>query len=255
MGLLTRTGNILSDLGRNVPAGSKRDRMISALAGGVEGTQGLLAGKYAQAIQGAMSPAIDALSPAVTAQYAPLAYGLIGAGGSVAGNVMSGEEKDPGRIIAEAAGAGGLSALAGRSIGRAGQGLQMARPMVTSGLMSMDQAAIEYATRARNAAKAGASSTAAASRQQLSNIVENMAAGEKAMKDFTRDTRLTQGLYMGGMAGLAGLGGMVGGGVSNAAQAIGIPGLNENVITDPEYPGSSNTNMARSSTPTLRYLG
>lgn len=214
MGLLTRTGNILGDLGRNVPAGSKRDRMISALAGGVEGTQGLLAGKYAQAIQGAMSPAN-------TAQYAPLAYGLIGAGGSVAGNVMSGEEKDPGRILAEAAGAGTLGALAGRSIGRAGQDLQRARAIQTPVMQSMDQAAI----------------------------------GEKAMKDLTRDRRLTQGFAMGGMAGLAGLGGMAGGGVSNAAQAIGIPGFNENVITDPEYPGSSNTSMARVSTPTLRYLG
>jgi hypothetical protein len=255
MGLLTRTGNILGDLGRNVPAGSKRDRMIGALAGGVEGTQGLLAGKYAQAIQGAMSPAIDALSPAVTAQYAPLAYGLIGAGGSVAGNAMSGEEKDTGRILAEAAGAGGLAALAGRSIGRAGQGLQMARSIQAPVMQSMDQAAIEYATRARNAAKAGASSTAAASRQQLSNVVENMAAGEKAMKDLTRDTRLTQGLYMGGMAGLAGLGGMVGGGVSDAAQAMGVPGFDPNVIADPERPGSSNTYMARNSTPTMRYLG
>jgi hypothetical protein len=40
---------------------------------------------------------------------------------------------------------------------------------------------------------------------------------------------------------------------------MGIPGfqqnVNGNVITDPEYPGSSNTSMARASTPTLRYLG
>ena len=248
MGLLTRTGNILGDLGRNVPAGSKRDRMLSALAGGVEGTQGLLAGKYAQAIQGAVSPAN-------TAQYAPLAYGLIGAGGSVAGNAMSGEEKDPGRILAEAAGAGTLGALAGRSIGGAGLGLQRARAIQAPVMQSMDQAALGYANRARGAARAGALSTAAASQQQLLNVVENMAAGEKAMKDLTRDTRLKQGLYMGGMAGLAGLGGMAGGGVSDAAQAMGIPGFQQNVITDPEYPGSSNTSMARTSTPTLRYLG
>lgn len=247
MGLLTRTGNILGDLGRNVPAGSKRDRMISALAGGVEGTQGLLAGKYAQAIQGA-------ISPVNTAQYAPLAYGLIGAGGSVAGNVMSGEEKDPGRILAEAAGAGGLSALAGRSIGQAGLGLQKARAAQAPVMQAMDKAAVAYANRASNAARAGAPATAAASKRQVLNVVENMAAGEQAMKDLTRDVRVKQGLYMGGMAGLAGLGGMVGGGVSNVAQSMGIPGFQQNMPVDPESYGSSNSAGARYKTPTTQYI-
>ena len=53
-------------------------------------------------------------------------------------------------------------------------------------------------------------------------------------------------------AGLAGLGGIAAGG---GLGAMGIPGFQQNVITDPEYPGSSNTSMARASTPTLRYLG
>jgi hypothetical protein len=53
-------------------------------------------------------------------------------------------------------------------------------------------------------------------------------------------------------AGLAGLGGIAAGG---GLEAMGIPGFQQNVITDPEYPGSSNTSMARASTPTLRYLG
>jgi hypothetical protein len=47
---------------------------------------------------------------------------------------------------------------------------------------------------------------------------------------------------------------MVGGGVSNIAQMTGLPGFNQNVITDPELAGSSNTPMARASTPTLRYI-
>ena len=51
------------------------------------------------------------------------------------------------------------------------------------------------------------------------------------------------------------MGGMVGGGVSDAAQAMGVPGFDPNVIADPERPGSSNTYMARNSTPTMRYLG
>lgn len=248
MGLLTRAGNVLGDIGRNVPAGSKRDRMISALAGGIEETQNLLAGRYAQAIQGAMSPTN-------TAQYAPLAYGLIGAGGSVAGNVMSGEEKDPGRILTEAVGAGALGTLAGRVIGGAGSRLQQARVNQAPVMQAYNQAALEYEKRASSAAKAGARSTAAASQRQLLNVVENMAAGEEAMKNLTQNTRLRQGAYMAAVPGLAALGGMAGGGVSNVAQYMGIPGFQQNVIADPELTTSSNTQMARSYTPTLRYLG
>jgi hypothetical protein len=50
----------------------------------------------------------------------------------------------------------------------------------------------------------------------------------------------------------AGLGGVALGAIPGS---MGIPGFQQNVITDPEYPGSSNTSMARASTPTLRYLG
>jgi hypothetical protein len=53
-------------------------------------------------------------------------------------------------------------------------------------------------------------------------------------------------------AGIAGLGGVALGAIPGS---MGVPGFNQNVITDPEYPGSSNTSMARASTPTLRYLG
>jgi hypothetical protein len=51
----------------------------------------------------------------------------------------------------------------------------------------------------------------------------------------------------------AGLGGVALGAIPGS---MGVPGFSQqNLITDPEYPGSSNTNMARASTPTLRYLG
>ena len=49
-------------------------------------------------------------------------------------------------------------------------------------------------------------------------------------------------------------GGMLGGGIANLGQMVGIPGLSSNTITDPEKPGSSNTPMARTYTPTLRYI-
>jgi len=47
-------------------------------------------------------------------------------------------------------------------------------------------------------------------------------------------------------------GGMAGGSVLNYAGQMISP---QNVITDPELAGSSNTQMARMSTPTLRYIG
>jgi hypothetical protein len=50
---------------------------------------------------------------------------------------------------------------------------------------------------------------------------------------------------------VAGLGGVAAGAIPGA---MGVPGFNQNVITDPELAGSSNTPMARASTPTLRYI-
>lgn len=248
MGLLTRAGNIIGDIDRNVPAGSKRDRMVGALAGGIEATQNLLAGKYAQAIQ-------QSLSPANTAQYAPLAYGLIGAGGSALGNVMSGEEKDPGRILAEAAGAGALGALAGRAIGGAGAGLQKARAAYTPKMERLNKEAIAYANREAAARAAGATSTSAAARSRLLGKVNQLAENEKIMNQLIRDSRMLQGLNLATVPALAGLGGMAGGGVSNVVQYMGVPGFEQNTISDPELATSSNTPMARSYTPTLRYLG
>ena len=49
----------------------------------------------------------------------------------------------------------------------------------------------------------------------------------------------------------AGLGGIAAGAIPGA---LGVPGFQQNVITDPERPGSSNTPMARTYTPTLRYI-
>jgi hypothetical protein len=248
MGILTRAGNVIGDIARNVPAGSKRDRMLNVLASGIEGTQNVLAGKYAQDLQ-------QALSPANTAQYAPLAYGLIGAGGSVAGNVLSDEQKDPGRILAEAAGAGALGALGGRVIGGAGAKLQQARATQAPVMAAYEQAATEYLNRARMAGQAGARQTGLAAQARAADVIGNMAAGEAAMNKMAASTRGRQGLYMAAIPALAGLGGMAGGGVSDFAQMAGVPGFNQNVITDPEFAGSSNTQMARMATPTLRYIG
>ena len=64
-----------------------------------------------------------------------------------------------------------------------------------------------------------------------------------------------RGLSAGTVPLSAGLAGLVGIATGGGLEAMGIPGFQQNVITDPEYPGSSNTSMARASTPTLRYLG
>ncbi len=66
----------------------------------------------------------EKLSGALAGKYAPLIGALggaaIGAGGSVLGNVVTGQadEKGPGRIALEALGAGGLGALPGFAGGR-----------------------------------------------------------------------------------------------------------------------------------------
>ncbi len=247
MGLLNRTGNLLGDIGRHVPAGSRRDRAIGAMAGGIEGTQNLLAGKYAQAVQ-------KALSPANTAGYAPLAYGLIGAGGSVAGNVMSGEDKDPGRILAEAAGAGLLGGAVGGTIGRVGALRQAAAPAYTAEMKGLEALAMPYANRATMAGQAGARSTQAAAQQKLAGIVGNMAERESMMNAANQMVRGYQGAAMGAVPLAAGLGGLVGGGISNAASAVGIPGFQQNMPIDPEAYGSSNSPGARYKEPTLQYV-
>jgi hypothetical protein len=194
------------------------------------------------------------MSPANTAQYAPLAYGLIGAGGSVAGNVMSGEDKDPGRILAEAAGAGLLGVGAGKVIGGLGGMRQAAVPVYNASMQELNARAIPYANRATMAGEAGARSTQAAAQQKLAGIVGNMAEKEADMNAATRISRGYQALGMGAVPVAAGLGGLVGGGISNAASAVGIPGFQQNMPIDPEEYGSSNSPGARYKEPTLQYV-
>ena len=247
MGLLTRGGNLLGDLGRQVPAGSTRDRLINSLAGGIEGTQNLLAGKYGQAVQ-------KALSPTNTAQYAPLAYGLIGAGGSVVGNAMSGEEKDPGRILAEATGAGALGALAGRYIGKRGAASQLGQANYLDVAEGYGEKAMPYVTRAAKAAEAGATSTAQAAAQQAAAYGNKiLEAGEK-QKQLLMDNRIRQGATMLAMPAIAGFGGMMGGQVSDVGSAIGFTGPLPETPVDPEAYGSSNSMGARYKQPTMQYV-
>jgi len=64
----------------------------------------------------------------------------------------------------------------------------------------------------------------------------------------------TIGAVIGGTAGTA-LGGIPGAVIGGSGGAVIGSLFDQNVITDPELAGSSNTQMARMSTPTLRYIG
>jgi len=244
MGILTRGANLLSDARAAVPKGSKRERLVDALEGGLDKTQDLLAGKY-------LGKLPEYLSPTKTAQYAPLAYGLIGAGGSVAGNILGGEEKDPGRILLEAAGAGGLGALLGSRIGALGQSSNLARAKYKDIAQVYGEASAPYINRGVLAAKAGATSTAKAALDKATQYGDKILAAQKKASSAVEGNRLEQGLYMAGLPAVAGIGGLIGGGASNLAQMTGVPGFQQGI--DPESYTSSNMPGARQSIPTLQY--
>lgn len=189
-----------------------------------------LAGKYASDIAASIGrrPIPSALAGAA------LAGGL-----ATAGNLVSGEagREDQGRLIAEALGAGALGALGGYRM-----------PKVRAELMGAKKGIAEQL------AKQGAGRMATGAGVQISNIPNSEQLRQAAR---TNINAMNIGAATGaglGYLGAGALGGMVGGGVSNMAQMVGLPGFNQNVIADPELAGSSNTAMARASTPTLRYI-
>lgn len=173
----------------------------------------------------------------------PLLSTLAGAGLAgglaTAGNVLSGkaEQEGPGRLVAEAIGAGALGGLIGRRMATARPDLYALKRAMGEGLRDV-----------------GAGQKATGAGMEI-----GASPGSQELRQKVRDamTNLNRGYAGGSVAGLLGagaLGGMIGGGVSNVGQMVGIPGLNSDTITDPELVGSSNTQMARMSTPTLRYI-
>jgi hypothetical protein len=237
MGMLSRGAAYVSEARGAVPQGSKRDRLLGAIEGGLNKTD-LLAGKY-------LGKLPNSLSPSNSAQYAPLAYGLISAGGSVAGNLMGGEDKDPGRILLEAAGAATLGGLVGSGIQSRAKSSQLTRANVQDITDKYGEAALPYIKRGTEAAKAGATSTAKAAFDKAVEYGDKTLKAQKYAQSKVDANRLAQGLYMGALPALAGLGGLLGGGVSNVVQMTGIPGFQQGMAIDPESPGSSNTASAK----------
>jgi hypothetical protein len=167
---------------------------------------------------------------------------------------MSGEEKDPGRILAEAAGAGALGALAGRFIGERGASSQLGQANYLDVAEGYGEKAMPYITRAAKASEAGATSTAQAAAQKAAAYGNKILEATQKQEQLLMDNQIRQGATMLAMPAIAGLGGMVGGGIANAGGMVGIPGLQQQAPMDPESYGSSNSMGARYKTPTMQYV-
>jgi len=187
-----------------------------------------------------------ALSPAQTAAMAPLAYGLIGAGGSVAGNLSDEENEGAGRILTEAALAGLGGAAAGRVIGQIGK----ENIATKQGISKLENEAVPYISRSLHATEAGARDTAKAAGQKAASVLDRLTKE----RNFLNLSRAGQGGAMAAVPIAAGIGGLVGGGVSNVAGLM-LPGFQaQQQYVDPESYGSSNTMGARASTTTAQYM-
>ena len=147
-------------------------------------------------------------------KYAPFlgagAAGLLGAGGSILGNLQDTEQGEgPARIATEAVMAGINAVPAGVMLGSLPQGIRYAQ-----------KNAVRTIPKARTDLRQQA-------RQQINQQAGVLAGSQIAALPIS-----------------AGIGGLVGGGLSNIANAIGIPGFQQGsqpgMVINPESYGSSN---------------
>lgn len=169
--------------------------------------------------------------------------GGLAAGAATLGNIVSGEaaEEGPGRLALEALGAGALGAAVGARIPAQLAQLRGMRKAGAQGLENQGagkRAVYDPATQT--------ASTTVGVNPQMNDLREAYRATSKGMNQFA--------LGAGGVGLLAsgGLGGMLGGGAANLGNLVGIQGLEQQAM-DPESYGSSNTNLARYSVPTMQY--
>ena len=164
-----------------------------------------------------------------------LKYGVPAAAGLATGGYALSQGEDPGSAVLAGL-AGGLGGAAGLLGARGLAGKYMPK--------DMQEMLLNAAIKNREGGKRQAvllNAAEAAGNVNTRNLGKGVAAGLVPASALT-----------------AGLGGVALGAIPGS---MGIPGfqqnvITDNVITDPEYPGrSSNTSMARASTPTLRYLG
>ena len=149
--------------------------------------------------------------PVMAGRYAPLIAGAagaaaLGAGGSLLGNMMDAEKGEGlGRLATEALAAGLNVAPAGAIL-------------------------------------AGIPLAARAAKQTAVAAIKNKSPKAGAYKEYARQIGKTAAPLMAGYSALmpvsAGIGGLLGGGIANAVNAIGLPGFQPGI--NPESYGSSN---------------
>ena len=151
-------------------------------------------------------------------KYAPFlgagAAGLLGVGGSILGNLQDTEQGEgPARIATEALMAGVNALPAGFTLG-----------LVPAAMRSSQKKIINQIPKASKDLRQQA-------RQELNQTAGLFAASQVAALPVS-----------------AGIGGLLGGGLSNMANAVGIPGFQQGMQTgmviNPESYGSSNINYA-----------
>jgi hypothetical protein len=181
-------------------------------------------------------------------------YGVPLAGGLATAGYAASQGEDPGSAV--------LAGLAGGA-GAAG-GLLAARKLAGKYAQPLREAAQTHLTGTEES-PAGLGQLFSAARSRIpadrkeglrSKLLEGTALKTADVLTNVTDPRglgkaMAAGLVPAG-ALTAGLGGIAAGAIPGA---MGVPGFQQNVITDPELVGSSNTQMARMSTPTLRYIG
>ena len=208
-----------------------------------------LAGKYANAIS--RNPVASAV-----------AGGLGAAGLASLGNVVSGEaqEEGAGRLGLEALGAGAAGALMGSQIpGIRGKAVKAMRDLGNVSLGNPGATA-----RRANMSDADVK-TAETVRDFLNSAVREGVDPGTLRRDLKESLRRTQGVINTagiplGLTAAGAAGGMLGGGVANVGQLVGIPGLTQDQAMqmaaqqalDPEGYGSGNSPGARHKAPTMK---
>ena len=151
-------------------------------------------------------------------KYAPLlgagAAGLLGAGGSILGNLQDTEQGEgPARIATEAIMAGINAVPAGFALGAMPRAIRTSQKNIINQIPKASKDLRQQA------------------RQQLNQTAGLTAASQVAALPIA-----------------AGIGGLIGGGLSNVANAIGVPGFRQGMqpgmVINPESYGSSNINYA-----------
>jgi hypothetical protein len=179
--------------------------------------------------------------------------GGLAAGGATLGNIVFGEaaEEGPGRLGLEALGAGALGAALGAKLPAAYASARGRRRQVAEALAQEG---------------AGRRAKIDPSTGQVYTEVGVSPDAKQAREAFLRSAKISKGIDQAslgmGILGAGALGGMIGGGVANVGQLVGIPGLQQDAAMqmaaqqaiDPESYGSSNSAGARYKAPTTQYV-